>query len=75
MSKITCKCSDKQCDVEGGREFFFSDKEQKFYKEKGFTPPKRCWPCRERRRNQADSPFKPAFDQMKKNVSDREMLE
>lgn len=59
MSKIILKCTDGDCGVKGGREFFFSDKEQKFYGDKGFTPPKRCWECRQRRRNQAQSPLAP----------------
>lgn len=74
MSKIVSNCTDLNCDVEGGREFFFSDKEQKFYKEKGFTPPKRCWECRERRRKQAESPFAPALKKVKE-ISDKEFLE
>lgn len=27
--------------------FMFTEKEQAFYEEKGFTPPKRCKPCRD----------------------------
>jgi len=32
--------------------FVFSDRDQAFYEEKGFTPPKRCKPCREQRKSQ-----------------------
>ena len=41
MADIKLKCSD--C----GTEFVFSDRDQAFFKEKGFTPPKRCKPCRD----------------------------
>ena len=40
MDDVTIKCLD--C----GHEFTFSTKEQKFYEEKGFVPPKRCRYCR-----------------------------
>lgn len=36
----TLKCKD--C----GAEFIFGDKDQAFYQEMGFTPPKRCKKCR-----------------------------
>ena len=29
-----------------GEEFIFSERDQKFYQEKGFNPPKRCKNCR-----------------------------
>lgn len=29
-----------------GEEFNFSERDQKFYEEKGFQPPKRCKTCR-----------------------------
>jgi hypothetical protein len=35
-----------------GRTFIFEAGEQKFYAEKGFTPPKRCKPCRDERKAQ-----------------------
>ncbi len=44
MSKQFIKCQD--C----GEEFPFSEKEQEFYKEKGFPPPKRCHFCRKARK-------------------------
>ena len=43
---ITIKCQD--C----GETFIFSAAEQKWYEEKGFTPPKRCRYCRNRRKNE-----------------------
>lgn len=44
MSNIKIKCQD--C----GEEFNFSEKDQKFYEEKGFKPPKRCKFCRNARK-------------------------
>ena len=41
----TIKCQD--C----GKEFVFTEKEQAFYTEKGFEPPKRCKTCRDARKN------------------------
>ncbi len=41
---LTCR----QC----GKEFLFPASEQEFYKEKGFTPPQRCRPCRSVAREQ-----------------------
>lgn len=39
---LTCKdCS---------ASFVHSDKDQKFYAQKGFTDPKRCGPCRKKKR-------------------------
>lgn len=45
MEDKIIKCQD--C----GREFTFTVNEQKFYEEKGFTPPKRCKACRDARKN------------------------
>ena len=36
--------------VECQREFEFTAGEQTFFAEKGFTPPKRCKPCRDKKR-------------------------
>lgn len=36
--------------VECGVQFEFSVGEQKFFAEKGYTPPKRCKGCREKRK-------------------------
>lgn len=33
-----------------GEEFVFTEAEQKFYEEKGFTEPKRCKACRQERK-------------------------
>ncbi len=41
----TIKCQD--C----GEEFNFSEKEQKFYEEKGFLEPKRCRFCRQAKKD------------------------
>ena len=43
MNKVI-KCQD--C----GEEFNFSEREQEFYAEKGFQPPKRCHFCRKARK-------------------------
>ncbi len=34
-----------------GQEFIFTVGEQEFYKEKGFSEPLRCKPCRDARKN------------------------
>lgn len=44
MSDKTLTC------VECGEEFIFSDEEQQFYSERGFQEPKRCKPCRDKRK-------------------------
>ena len=44
MSDVKIKCIDCK---EG---FTFSEKDQKFYEEKGFNPPKRCKSCRNARK-------------------------
>lgn len=46
--KITCQ----DC----GEEFVFSEDEQVFYAEKGFSDPKRCKPCREKKKAQRRRP-------------------
>lgn len=33
-----------------GQEFVFSEGEQEFYAARGFQPPKRCKPCRQKRK-------------------------
>jgi DNA replicative helicase MCM subunit Mcm2 (Cdc46/Mcm family) len=35
-----------------GREFAFSAEEQRFFREKGFEPPKRCKECRQAKKAQ-----------------------
>lgn len=44
MEDTRITCSD--C----GRSFIFSAKEQKFYEDNGYVPPKRCRYCRTRRK-------------------------
>ena len=46
MSEQRLTCAD--C----GREFHFGDKDQEFYHEKGFPPPKRCKECRQAKKEQ-----------------------
>lgn len=46
MSDITLKCQD--C----GEEFVFTEGEQKFFEERGFSKPARCKECREARKKQ-----------------------
>lgn len=45
-----CQCIDAGKRPECLKEFVFSVGEQKFFTEKGFTPPKRCKPCRDAKR-------------------------
>ena len=44
MADVKIKC------VDCGETFVFSEREQKFYEEKGFIPPKRCKFCRNTRK-------------------------
>ena len=37
-----------------GKEFEFTVREQEFYKEKGFSEPKRCKDCREKRKQERE---------------------
>jgi hypothetical protein len=46
MSEQRLTCAD--C----GREFTFGEREQEFYREKGFSPPKRCKDCRQAKKEQ-----------------------
>ena len=46
MSEQRLTCAD--C----GREFTFSAGEQDYYRERGYTPPKRCKDCREAKKAQ-----------------------
>lgn len=67
MTKILLKCKEEGC----GKEFYFSDQEQKFYKEKGYATPKRCWECRDNRRNRGQySPFSGVL----KEIRDKDLL-
>jgi len=45
-----CQCIDAGKRPECLKEFVFTVGEQKFFNEKGFTPPKRCKPCRDAKR-------------------------
>ena len=44
MPDITLTCSDCSC------QFNFTEGEQEFFQQKGFTPPTRCPDCRKRRK-------------------------
>lgn len=46
MADLTIKCKD--C----GNEFVFTEREQEFYKEKGFNDPVRCPECRQKRKQE-----------------------
>lgn len=46
LSDKTLKCVDCKDD------FPFTGSEQRFFQSKGFTPPKRCKPCRDKRKAQ-----------------------
>ena len=48
MSEQRLTCAD--C----GREFAFTAEEQRFFREKGFDPPKRCKECRRAKKEQRD---------------------
>lgn len=45
----TLSCMDCKAD------FLFSEGEQKFFTEKGFTPPKRCKDCRRKKREEKEA--------------------
>ncbi len=36
------------------QEFLFEEGEQQFFESKGYTPPKRCRPCRKKRKEQKE---------------------
>lgn len=48
MPDKTLKCKD--C----GKDFIFSDGEQKFFAERNYTEPKRCKPCRDKAKQKRD---------------------
>ena len=48
MSEQRLTCAD--C----GREFTFGAEEQRFFRERGFDPPKRCKECREAKKAQRE---------------------
>ena len=49
MSNIKLTCQD--C----GEEFIFSERDQQFYKEKGFETPKRCRYCRQKKKERREN--------------------
>ncbi len=49
MPDLTLACSD--C----GDEFTFPVRDQDFFKEKGWTPPKRCKACRQKRKAEKEA--------------------
>lgn len=46
MPDKTLKCVEQDC----GKEFTFTEGEQEFYTSRGFSDPKRCKECRERKK-------------------------
>ena len=46
MDDITLKCVEQGC----GKDFIFRVKDQLFFQEQGFTPPKRCVDCRAKKK-------------------------
>jgi DNA-directed RNA polymerase subunit RPC12/RpoP len=56
MKDKTLVCAD--C----GKEFTFTADDQKFYAEKGFSDPKRCKECRDKRKAEKGKFNKPRFD-------------
>lgn len=48
--KIKCK--------ECGEEFIFTERDQRFYEEKGFPPPKRCSYCRRNKKDRYEGGYK-----------------
>jgi hypothetical protein len=49
MPDQTLKCCEPNCQTP---DFVFSESEQRFFAEKGYTPPRRCPACRKARREQ-----------------------
>lgn len=47
-NSMDLNCQDCKTDFE------FSDGEQKFYQDKGFTPPKRCKDCRQKNKDRIE---------------------
>lgn len=46
MPDKTIKCCERDC----GDEFIFTEQEQTFYASKSLSEPRRCKPCRDRRK-------------------------
>jgi N-acetylglutamate synthase-like GNAT family acetyltransferase len=51
MSDQTLQCKERDC----GQEFVFTEGEQKFFADKGFTPPSRCKMCRQKRKAEKEA--------------------
>ncbi|MBA2706290.1 MAG: zinc-ribbon domain containing protein [Gemmatimonadaceae bacterium] len=51
-------------------EFLFTEGELAFYVEKGYQPPKRCKPCRDKRKNQQAATAQPAPQQPPQYAAD-----
>jgi hypothetical protein len=45
MPDIFIKC------IECGQEFRYTERDQEFYQERGFVPPKRCKVCRDKKKS------------------------
>jgi hypothetical protein len=39
--------------IECSKNFYFSAKDQEWYAEQGFAAPRRCWACRQKRKQEA----------------------
>jgi hypothetical protein len=50
-----CQCIDSGKRAQCEKEFVFTVGEQKFFTEKGFTPPKRCKPCRDAKKAEKEA--------------------
>ena len=50
-----CTCIDAGKRPQCEKQFVFTVGEQKFFNEKGFTPPKRCKPCRDAKRAEKEA--------------------
>ena len=59
----TIICCEETCETPG-KEFIVTAGEQEFFAGKGYPIPKRCKPCRENKKNRANSPFKAVADQL-----------
>lgn len=59
MSDIELVC------VEHKGTFIFTQGEQEFYKKSGFTNPKRCKECREKKKARMNSPFAGVLKQVR----------
>lgn len=49
--------NNKNICVDCKKEFFLTDRDLEFYKEKGWALPKRCKSCRDKRKKEENSPF------------------